>query len=633
MSGRQESASYRLVAGLALCAVLAGCSGRAEPRRTIRLIDELPKAEVSWPPSPPPLPETGVRFDDLYIGSRHAQEPKALGLVRLGQGDALDERVALLSPAGGTLRYRLELPRRATLRLDLARLPSSPSAPGPPVPIREHGGSALEFSVRLTPEAGGTPSVLLSRSLDAAVEATWDEVALPLATWGGRRVTLELALAGDAAAGWGAWSAPRIDVDDARDPRPSVILISLDTLRADHLGCYGYSRPTSPNLDAFAARGVRFDQAIAQAPWTRPSHRAMLGGVYPSEKTQGPERFLAVPLWLAGYRTAAVTGGGQVDSRFGFGAGFEQYRVEHWLESPEQVVAGLASSSPEPFFLFLHTFAIHEPYSETRFTGGMPRGRIEEQFTKTLEQRLGRTIQPEERRYAEALYDGGIADADERLGRFFRAAERAGWLERAIVVVTSDHGEQFWEHGNWGHGQTLHDHQLRVPLLVSLPAALRRSLGESNTARRVVAEQVRLVDLYPTLLELAGLPRPRLLAGRSLRPLLAGEPQAPVEAFAENVNIRPVERKGLRTLRYKFVLTFPRRAMLEGRQEYQLFDLRADPGEQTNLADRHPELVQSFLKRLLQHHGGEMNDYEEEVPQDVDPELRKRLQALGYLGG
>jgi arylsulfatase A-like enzyme len=621
MAGRQASARHRFAAGFVLCGILAGCSGRAEPRRTIRLIDELPRAEIAWPESLPPLPEGGVRFGGHYIGAVHEREPRALGLVRLGLGDSLDERVALLSPARGALRFRLELPRKATLRLDLARVPSKPVPPGP-----------LRFSVRLTPE-GGRESVLLERSLNAAAEAAWDEISVPLAAWGGRRVVLELALAGDAAAGWGAWSSPRIDVDEVRDPRPSVILISLDTLRADHLGCYGYSRPTSPHLDAFAARNVRFEHAIAQAPWTRPSHRAMLSGLYPSEKTQGPERFLAVPFWLAGYRTAAVTAGGQVDSRFGFGAGFEAYRVEHWVESPERLVEGLASSSPEPFFLFLHTFAIHEPYTDTRFTVGMPPGRVGDRFTKALEQRLGQSIQPEERRYAEALYDGGIAYTDERLGRFFAAAERAGWLERAIVVVTSDHGEQFWEHGNWGHGQTLYDHQLRVPLIVSLPGALRRSLGEAGSGKRVVAEQVRLVDLYPTLLELTGLPRPRLLAGRSLRPLLAGEPQSPVEAFAENVNIRPVERKGLRTQRYKFVLTFPRRAMVGGPQEYQLFDLRADPGEQTNLAKAHPELVQSFLKRLLQHHGGELNDYEEEVPEDVDPELRKRLQALGYLGG
>ena len=621
-TGLGVSALRSLASALLLGGALAGCSAPGEPRHTIRLVDELPKADLAWPQSAPQLPEVGLLFGHLYSGSPHPAEPRALARVRLTSGDAKDERVALLTPAQGSLRFHLELPRRATLRLDLARLPASP----PPA-------AELTFSVRLTPEGDGSRAVLLERSLRAAADSTWDEVAIPLAKWGGRRVVLELATTGDPAAGWGAWSSPRIDVESVHDPRPSVILISLDTLRADHLGCYGYHRPTSPNLDAFAARGIRFDYPISQAPWTRPSHRAMLSGLYPSVRSQGSERYLAVPLWLAGYRTVAVTGGGQVDSRFGFGAGFDVYRVEHWIESPERLVEGVASSSPEPFFLFLHTFTIHEPYSETKFAAGMPSGRIGQKFTKTLQQKLGDSIRPEEKRYAEALYDGGIAYTDERLGRFFTAAERAGWFERAIVMVTSDHGEQFWEHGTWGHGQTLYDHQLRVPLLVSLPRSLRRSWGKRNTEQRVVEDQVRLVDLYPTLLELTGTPRPRVLAGRSIRPLLAGESMPPAEAFAENVNIRPVERKGLRTERFKFVLSFPRSGNRSGREELQLFDLRADPGELTNLADRQPELVQSLLLRLAQHRRGEVNDYEEEVPEDVDPDLRKRLQALGYLGG
>ena len=605
---------------LAVWAAFAACSASEAPRETIRLVDELANATLDWPADAVPLPKGSLVGAAGLAGVPRGDEPRALQVVRLWSRPAKDERLALVAPAGGSYRFALTLPERATLRVDLAQVPGSST------------GGELTFRVRIAPAAGGEGVALLEHAVRAAEKATWQEVAVPLGRWGGERVVLELATLGGPEAGWGAWSSPRIDVDRVRDPRPSVVLISLDTLRADHLGSYGYGRPTSPNLDAFAQRGVRFEYPIAQAPWTRPSHRSMLGGLYPADPKGGSSRYLAVPLWHAGYRTVAVTGGGQVDSRFGFGAGFEVYRVEDWVAEPERLVEGIAASSPEPFFLFLHTFAIHEPYASKRFAGDLDPGRIDGTFSKAFQQRLGTSITDAEKRYAEALYDGGIADTDAQLGRFFAAAERAGWLDRAVVVVTSDHGEQFWEHGTWGHGQHLYDHQLRVPLIVSLPERLRRQWGSANTVGRVVSEQVRLVDLYPTLLELTGAPRPQVVAGRSMSPLLAGEKLPPVEAFAENVNIRSYERKGLRTDRYKLIRSFPRKSA-SGRDEILLFDLRADPGERFDLADLRPDLVEAMLERLFQHKRGETSDYEEELPEDIDPELRQRLQALGYLGG
>jgi arylsulfatase A-like enzyme len=608
-----------VAAGALAAALAAGCGRPDSAPATIRLVDRLAEAEVDWPAGSTP-PEKGVLGPPQHIGTPHPSEARALAIVRHDRREERDERISLVAPAGGRYRFEIDLPRRASLRFDLARLP---------------GGRAeapLRFVVRVDPREGAE-AVAFDRELPAGPTRRWQAARVDLGRWGGERVSLELAIEGGGAGGWGAWAAPRIDAERRRDERPSIILISLDTLRADHLGCYGYARPTSPRLDAFAAQGIRFDHPISQAPWTRPSHRAMLGGLYPSDRAGRNERFLAVPLWHAGYRTIAATGGGQVDSRFGFGAGFEEYRVESWTDEPERFVEGVAASAPGPFFLFLHTFAIHEPYTEKQFADGLPRGRIGERFTKPLQQRLGDSITGDEKRYAEALYDGGIAWTDERVGRLLDAARAAGWLDRAIVVVTSDHGEQFWEHGTWGHGQHLYDHQLRVPLLVSLPAPLRREWGREATVGRVVGEQVRLVDLYPTLLELTGTPRPRVVAGRSLVPILRGGTLPPVEAFAENVNIRPVERKGLRTDRFKFILTFPRQPPREGREEIQLFDLRSDPGERVNLAERYPDAVRDLLERLARHRQGETNDYEEELPEDLDPELRKRLQALGYLGG
>jgi arylsulfatase A-like enzyme len=615
-----------LLAALCGLALAAACGGRGRAAGTIALLDELPQAELTWPDgTPPPAGDALVPFP-AFVGRPHPREPRALGRVRRTIGGERDERTALLLPPGGSVRFALELPRRPRLRTGLAALaPLAPLAPD---------AEPLVVSVRLTPEGGGEAATLFERALLAPAEAGWEEVVVALDAWAGERVALELGAAGGSPESLAAWAVPRVEDAAPPGPRPSVVLVSLDTLRADRLGSYGYRRrPTSPHLDAFAASNLRFEQAIAQAPWTKPSHRSLLTGLYPSDRSHRGERFLAVPLLGAGYRTLAATGGGQLDSRFGFGAGFEVYRTEEWLEAPERLVERVARETPEPFFLFLHTYATHEPYRDARFAAGLPRGRIGAAFTKRLQQRLGDTLTEEEKRYAEALYDGGIAAADERLGRFFAAAERAGWFERAIVVVTSDHGEQFWEHGTWGHGQTLHDHQLRVPLLVSLPRSLRRDLGAGRAARRAIGDLVRSVDLYPTLLELTGTPLPGRLAGRSLRPLLAGQRLPPAEAFAENVNLRAVERKALRTARYKFVHTFPRRGHRDGYERFELFDLGRDPGETANLAGEQADLVRALLARIARHRRGGSDELEEEVPEELDRELRERLEALGYLGG
>jgi arylsulfatase A-like enzyme len=288
-------------------------------------------------------------------------------------------------------------------------------------------------------------------------------------------------------------------------------------------------------------------------------------------------------------------------------------------------------------FLFLHTFEIHDPYTDTRFAQDLPRGRFQGQFSAEDWRQAKGTLTAEEKAYVEALYDGGIAFTDQQLGLLFEELDARGLLDRAIVVITSDHGEQFWEHGSWRHGSTMYDHQLLVPLILRLPPQLRRELAgkrrDLEAAGRVVEQQVQLVDIYPTVLELLGVELEHQLQGRSLRPLLEGKELPERRAFSENTNVNSFERKAFRTQRFKFIYSFPKKSNRTASDEYcELYDLSEDPQEQHNLAAGNTELVESLREEIRALWSGEdIESLQEKVPADISPELREQLKALGYV--
>lgn len=590
------------------------------------------------------LPESGLRAGD-DLATFDPEGPAYIARVRLGEVFTREERLALVAPPGSAFRFRVTVPAAGRLRFGVGILDSAGSG----------GAVRLQVGVHAGEESAVVP---FDRQLVAESPGRWSDEEVDLSPWSGREVTLELAaLAGAPQGLLGAWSSPYLvrapyppGKDDAavagpgRRSRPNVLWISLDTLRADHLGAYGYTRPTSPNLDAFAARGLRFQWAISQAPWTRPSHRSMLTGVYPASRGGLDSPMLGEVLYRAGYQTFAVTGGGQVDSTLGFDRGFEIYRVWDWIHEPQKLVdwtGARAAFAERPFFGFLHCYEIHEPYTHTELAQGMPPGRLEGEVSKEIWNRLRKRFTDDEKRYAEAMYDGDLAYTDGKLGEFFAELERNGLLTDTIVLVTSDHGEQFWEHGSWGHGQNLHDHQIHVPLLVYLPESIRADLGRrsrsgkqgSPVVQGVVEDQVELIDLYPTLLELLGVAPESPVNGRSLVALLAGEGSLPArEAFAEHTNVKEKEQKALRTPRYKFILSIPRRSSGSADESFELFDLKRDPGEQTNLAPGLAARVAELRARIGKIIDGSDGAREDEVPEGIDAELREQLKALGYIG-
>ena len=308
--------------------------------------------------------------------------------------------------------------------------------------------------------------------------------------------------------------------------RPNILLISIDSLRRDHVGSYGYPRPTTPHLDALARDGVRFDTAVAPTSWTLPSHVTLLTAL-PIRVHQvhvSSERFTKRVLTLAevlleeGYATAGIVGGSYLDAGYGFAQGFDHYddytvvnrdrrKPDGHVTSPislrlanEWLESWAASQQPRPFFLFLHMWDVHYSYDppppyDTMFDPDYEGDIVASPYMRN--RRINARMDPRDLEHVMALYDGEIRHTDDHLGRLFDSLKGLGAFDDTIIVVTSDHGDEFFEHGKKGHGQNLFDSVLRIPLLMRYPSKI--------PAGRVVEGQVRLMDVAPTILGLAGI--------------------------------------------------------------------------------------------------------------------------------
>ena len=320
--------------------------------------------------------------------------------------------------------------------------------------------------------------------------------------------------------------------------RPNLILISLDTLRRDHLGCYGYGLGTSPELDRFAERALRFDRAFTPQPWTLTAHMSMLTGLYPSVHDVAKDRglgegaeTLAERLHAAGYTTLAVVDRVIfLDPRFGFDRGFDLYHQlpDAAATKRDHILELIDDAGDAPLFLFLHFYDAHSdrahlPYESRpedldalagefdpsrRWCDGQ--GQCASAYLRGLLDRK-EVLEGEARDHLEALYDAGIKSLDREIGALLDGLERRGMLETSVVLITSDHGEEFFEHGRPLHSQC-YDECVAIPFLLYAPGG---ATGQS-------AELASLVDVMPTFLELAGLP-PGDSQGVSLAPLLSGE--------------------------------------------------------------------------------------------------------------
>jgi arylsulfatase A-like enzyme len=415
------------------------------------------------------------------------------------------------------------------------------------------------------------------------------------------------------------------------EPRPNLILISIDTLRADRLGAYGYERNTSPHLDALAERGVRFETVIADSNWTLPSHATLFTGLPPSvHGAIGPKDrlrtgipTLAEVLQQNGYRTFGVTGGGFVDERHGFARGFDQYRRDpvDFRTALDIVVRMLRQLAPEErFFWFVHTYDVHCPYHPppryARLFDRQPpsdrldtRGRCGNPHYNSMSLTAGQA------RYLSDRYDGGIRYADDLLGAFVERLDADGRLGNTIVVVLSDHGDEFLEHGQIGHRNSQFIQSLRVPWIMVGP----------GLERRVVTQPAGLADVMPTLLDLLDLPAPAV-QGVSMRPFIEARTaeRPPRTLFSED------PFAGL----YSAVRGDRHVIQREAVGDTLVYDWRDDPAEVENRfeaePDRDAELRRDLAERVRRL--ADLRDRQRpEAALAASEEQQQRLRALGYV--
>ena len=453
----------------------------------------------------------------------------------------------------------------------------------------------------------------------------------------------------------------------SEEVRPNVVLISIDSLRADHLGCYGYARRTSPSIDLLASEGVLFEVAVSSTSWTLPAHASLFTGL--PDSIHGctlnttvlalERRTLAEALREAGYRTAGFWSAPYLDPRFGMGQGFDDYvdctgygvveevppgkageKAPGWIRRAntlshadvtgprvvENVTKWLDSAAEQPFFLFIHMWDPHydylapPPYDtmfDPDYTGTMDGG----QTARDPKQR------PPERdlQHLIALYDGEIAWTDHHVGALLDVLDERKLAERTIVVLTADHGEEFWEHGRFGHRSTLFDESIRIPLII-------RQRGRLPAGRRV-SELVRMVDIAPTILDLAGVKELPDIMGRSVAPLLREDGASPGQIALSELVRRNADRTliGLRTRAWKLV------AGSGSQESIGLWDLRRDPAEERDLYGVDDALGAEALRalddtleqlgRLRERHRLATPPEPRELPED----LERQLEALGYL--
>jgi arylsulfatase len=419
----------------------------------------------------------------------------------------------------------------------------------------------------------------------------------------------------------------------------SVVLLVIDTLRADHLSLYGYARATSPALDRFAAQAAVFERAFAPSSWTLPSIGSLLTGRLPSAHGAGirlgaPAHFarlgdgvptLAETLGARGYATAAFVANPYLVEAFGLARGFGVYEnapvTNKRIRRAPRIFASaekwLREHGDRPFFLLVHVFDPHmdyDPPGDVRgaFTGGIESG-LSLPLRDFREMRAGGSLSAGDREFVRAAYDEEILGVDAALGAFLQSLADAGLLDSALVVLTSDHGEELFEHGGFEHGHSLHQELLHVPLLV---------WGPGVAASRVTAP-VSLVDVLPTIAEATGMPVPPDGAGVSLWPLLRerGGELAPRALWAESTLYGPPQAA---------IVRWPHKLVI-GDGSARLFDLERDPAEQRDLASAQPERAAALEAELRARLERARQAQAPREPARLDDGTRERLRALGYL--
>ena len=435
----------------------------------------------------------------------------------------------------------------------------------------------------------------------------------------------------------------------AREPNLNLIVITIDTLRADRLSCYGYNKPTTPNIDKFATRCVLFENVICQEPQTVPSHASMFTGLHPrthkaiTNVSKLNEKFvtLAEILKQKGYATAAFVSTHILDSKYGLNQGFDKYWEIHKFYKPalrrrlqdlaidpttNQVMRWLKANHSKRFFLWIHWFHPHRPY--------IPPPQYEKAFAQPYSGKItgesdlidkywreGKMLDPADVNHLRGLYDGEVAFADHQVGTVLGLLDSLNLMQSTVIIVTSDHGEILYDHENYfGHDIGLYDECLKVPLLIYSP--------EFNDVPKRISQTVQTLDILPTIADLLSFKVPEKVQGQSLTPLMNNEAFQPVEyTFAETFPFpeKALPRHCVRTPKWKLEWRESKEGIIK-----VLYDLESDPEERQNLYEDSTR-VAAHLDSVLANWLKDGGLHPAPIPTARESGRWKILKSLGYI--
>ncbi len=577
---------------------------------------------------------------DAHAVLDRAAVPAGLRPTRLVTSAEFDDvlRPALRLPAPASIRFELEALACDTLCVSLGVQDRGVDLSGDVLHLSPGAGDGVTF--RIDVEWDGQKQTVLTQRLQPG--EGWFEAKLDLSPWLGRNLRLVLASdAGpddDAAFDEALWADLTLLGPVARRPaRPSLLIIDIDTLRADRLSTYGYERETSPGLDAWVERWgprtVVFEDCVAPSSWTLPSTMSLLTGLavhqhgvdHSSRALAADVPTLAERLAEHGYETLAITESGFVDPAFGFARGFDRYETQR----PQQAdwsgaLAQLTDRRSErPFFMLLHTYMVHAPHAaddtfadpDQPYEGWLAGRPVSPRSLVNRAESGGRALDAADRDHIDRLYDAGVRSLDAFLATFLETLDRTWPASSLLVVITSDHGEELFDHGRVGHGHSLFGELLHVPLIVRFPAPLP---GHPRRTDRPVT----LLDVAPTLLGAAGIELPTDLPGEPLPQRLGPRGNAPRLRVSQlATRLWSIQQAG-----HKLILPGP---ALPNVQPH-LYDLAIDPGEHRDRA-RVDDARLGALRDLLDQYRRRHPAAASVGTSETNADTRAVLQQLGYV--
>jgi len=554
-----------------------------------------------------------------------------------------ETRRGFASTLSSDLSVAVDVPRQPRLRFAIAVATLD----------NEHW-SPIRF--RILANTGEEESVVFAETVARRDRNRWLSQEIDLGPWADSTVRLTFETRARAAASTDAtetqtlvtlWGNPVLVSADCCEERPPIVLISIDCLRADHVGAYGYERDTTPHIDAFADDAVLFETAVSTAPMTLPSHTSMFTGLFPSRhdgskwaKIDSTTPYLAEILSRAGYQTDALVTGAYLSQDYGFERGFDFYFMDYPSPAAETVDQGielLRLGEGADQFLFLHLIDAHWPYQ--------PPEELRDRFV-TQPSDIGPLLHkivnheppssPREVEQVIGLYDSEILSIDTALGRFFDAMKSMGLYDRSLIILIADHGEAFYGRGHWQHSQTLHEELIRIPLIVKWP-----DTPSEGWPRGRIPNQVSQVDLFPTILSAAGI-TPPTSDGLDLREFVEQTAEAKKERslISENAWRSPIgwaRKLSIRTDRLKYIVSLSAPPGVEPTEEHveheELYDLVADPDERVNLLDEADFDVEPFRRELASYLGDARAMRASRDSEGIveDETTLERLRSLGYI--